>query len=139
MWLFGLLRLRHIPLFLAREAEAMKVGDVDAGSTDILMHDYECGVVVLDCTRNIPSREKGARLRQSAQRLSEAVGEPVRCGIICAVDVEMLRESWGPFGVALISDNDLGKMRDLAEGGNIEGARAHLFHVLNNLAPIGRL
>jgi hypothetical protein len=89
---------------------------VDTGSADILAHDLEFGLFLLDRTHSVPLLEKGARLRQTALDLAEALNEPVRCAVAAPVELTMLRATWGSHGVALMDSQDLAAMRDLSDG-----------------------
>jgi len=139
VWLLGMLRFRTVPLFLWRDAESLKVGDANTGSADILVHDPEFGLVIVDCTRSIPPLEKGAKLRQTALDLAEVLNEPVRCAVTAPVRLTMLRAAWGFHGVALIDNDDLTAMRELADGGNLDQARARFTALIDNLAAVGDL
>jgi hypothetical protein len=135
--LFGLLLQHVVPLFADRSNEGLSDDGVTLGSADVLAHDDQVGLVVVDFTRAVPLAEKAERLRQTAIFLGERVGVPVRAVICSPSTLPMLQREWAQYGVTVLDGPRLKQLWALVQAGNVAGARSEAVRWISDVPAVG--
>ena len=136
---FSAVNLRYAPLMVYREAEHMRDQGREIGSADIVAFDFECGLLVIDCTSNVPTIDKIQKLRNTVQALGKRISTPIRGVIVCASDVALLRQDSARYGIDFVDASQLQAIWDIARSGNTALALNHLRQIVQFVPAVGQL
>src|SRR5207245_2472787 len=101
------IHLHHIPLLIYQDAEHVREDGREKGSADIIGADRDLGLLIIDCTLNIPDLPKIQKLVNTARDLGARLDTNCRAILICGGDTILLRQESAKYGVSFIDASQL--------------------------------